>query len=292
MLRSMTGFGRASTDTKKGRYVIEVQSVNRRFLDASIFLPREYSSLEIEIRKIISKKLNRGQIIVRLNFYPSDESVVELLPDIKFLKKLKKEWETRASELKLSKEPIDISFLSQQLKIIPMNEKSGEIESDSSEIFKCLNIAIDKLTLMKEKEGAVLFKDILKRLKLIESCLSKIENEKKNATLDFEIKLKQRLSEFFEGAEKDERIVKEIALYADKVDITEELIRLNSHIKQFYLLGKMKEVNGRKMDFLIQEMVREVNTISSKSSSKEVSIFVVDIKSELEKIREQVQNIE
>jgi uncharacterized protein (TIGR00255 family) len=164
---------------------------------------------------------------------------------------------------------------------------------DFKEILKCLDAALDELIIMKEKEGDILLKDIKKRLKLIESLVLKIEGKSKTATEDFEKKLKERLESFLpKGGEVDERILKEIAIYADKVDITEEITRLKSHIEQFNLFCEKKEIIGRKMDFLLQEMTREINTVSSKSSTTQVSVHVVEIKSELEKIREQVQNIE
>jgi uncharacterized protein (TIGR00255 family) len=291
MLRSMTGFGRFSTETKKGTYLVELQSVNRRFLESTIYLPKEYLSLETDIRKIISKKIFRGQIVCRITFYPSEESAQDLLPDIKILKRLKKGWEGIAKELNVSEKSIDLNFLTQQMKGFYKVESTKELTLESKEILRCLEMALNELILMKEKEGEILSKDINKRLKMVEKQLLKIEIESKNAVKDYRVKLEERLAEFLKGNE-DERLLKEIAFYAEKIDITEEIVRLKSHIEQFFLLNEKKEVIGRKMDFLLQEMTREINTISSKSSSREISIYVVEIKSELEKIREQVQNIE
>ena len=291
MIRSMTGFGRASTETKKGSYAIEVQSVNRRFLEASVYVPKDFLSVETEIRKLVAKKISRGQVVVRLSFYPSEDNVQDLLPDIKLLKNLKKGWENIAKELQYKDCMVDLNFLSHQLKF-SSKEQMKEQASDIKEILKCLDAALDELIVMKEKEGDLLLKDIKKRLKLIENGVIKIEGKSKTACVDFEKKLKEKLEAFSKGSETDERILKEIAIYADRVDITEEITRLKSHLEQFNLFCEKKEEIGRKMDFLLQEMTREINTISSKTSCTQVSIYVVDVKSELEKIREQVQNIE
>lgn len=293
MIRSMTGFGRSSIETKKGSYVVEIQSVNRRFLEATVYVPKEYLCIETDIRKVLAKKISRGQIIVRLSFYPLEDSVQDLLPDIKLLKNLKKGWEDLSRDLGFKEHFIDINFLSHQLKLLPRSEKFKDLSSDFKEIMKCVDAATDELISMKEKEGELLLKDMKKRIKLIESLVLKIEGKSKTATADYEKKLKERLEGFApKGGEIDERVLKEIAIYADKIDITEEITRLKSHIEQFNLFCDKKEVIGRKMDFLLQEMTREINTISSKSSCTQVSIYVVDVKSELEKIREQVQNIE
>lgn len=291
MLRSMTGFSRASLKSKNGLFVIELNSVNRRFFESNIFLPKEFVSLEAEIRKELCKNINRGQLTFRLFFYPS-KSAIEVLPDSNVIKELKKNWEHLADDLKLDKKKIDLSFLARELKNFPSVEKFRDISSDKKIIFQILSQALDSLNNMKEKEGSTLSKDMKKRLKLIEKELSTIELLTKETPREYEEKLKERLSQFLsQNQVHDERVLKEVAIFAERVDISEEITRLKSHINQFYNLLKETEV-GRKLDFLLQEMSREANTISAKSLSKNISIHVVNIKSELEKIREQVQNIE
>lgn len=295
MFKSMTGYGSSSVDTKNGSYVVEIQSVNRRFLESTVYLPKEFSSLEMDIRKIISKKIFRGQVVCKLNFYPSEENILELLPNVSFLKKLKKGWEDIAKELKIKDPLIGVDFLSQQLqlKAFPKSELAENLLADTKEIMKCVDQALGKLISMKEQEGQSLAKDIKKRLKLVEGQVLKIEELSKDSCKGFEEKLKERLAAFLPNSDIDERILKEIALYADKVDITEEIVRLKSHFEQFNpLITKKEDAIGRKIDFLLQEMTREINTISAKVSFKQASIYIVDIKSELEKIREQAQNIE
>lgn len=286
----MTGFGRAQIDVKRGSFIIELQSINRKFLESSIFSPKEYSSLEIDLRKIISKRIFRGQITLRINFFPSEENIDQLLPSIKYLENLKKGWEKIAQKLKLDRGDIDLNFLVGQLKYT--KEENPDFENEKQAIFKCLEKAVDEIISMKNREGLNLFKDIKKRLKLMESDLLKIQKIGVVAFKKYESKLKEKLLEFLNQQLAEERIIRETAIYAEKVDITEEITRLNSHLKQFYFLMEKEETVGRKLDFLLQEMMREANTIASKSCDKDISTKIVDIKSELEKIREQVQNIE
>ena len=296
MFRSMTGFGSALIKTKSGRLEIEIGSVNRKHFECLLFLPREWLSLEILAKKEIGKHIFRGQVIVRSTFYPSAEALETRLPDVSLLKSLKAGWEKRAVALGFEKKSVNLSFLASQLKLVSKNSETAEMKNgrigsgiDKENFFKALNQALKKMLLMKEKEGVLLQKDIFGRLLKVQKMLVQIEKTAQNSTDKYAKKLKERLSKLkFE----DERVFKEIALFAEKVDITEELVRLESHLKQFAALKKEKEAIGRKMDFLLQEMGREVNTIASKAADTTISSAVVNIKGELEKIREQVQNIE
>jgi uncharacterized protein (TIGR00255 family) len=292
----MTSYGSSFLNTKKGMFTIEIQSVNRRFLESTVFLPKDFSGLEIDIKKAISKKVFRGQVTCRLIYSFSEEEVLDFLPNIPLLKNLQKKWEAVAFELNIDKKNIDINFLLDQVKLLPKINKVKDITEDKEVILKCLDNALLQFIDMKEKEGQSLEKDIEERLKKIEVLLVEIKDNSKDATKELEEKLNNRLADYLtEELKTDERILREIAIYAEKLDITEELIRLNSHIKQFFIIMKTTIYNdgiGRKLDFLLQEMGREINTIGSKASNKDISKVVVDIKSELEKIREQVQNIE
>lgn len=289
MFRSMTGFGSSSIKTKAGLLEIEIGSVNRKHFECMLFLPREWLSLEIEAKKAIGKKVSRGQVTLRANFYPSAEGLKEKLPQVELLKKLKEAWEEKALALGLSKKEIDLDFLASQLRVFPKYAQKEE-SIDQTVFFKALSQALKKLQAMKEKEGQLLEKDILARLLLVKKILVQIEKKAENSAEKYAEKLKKRLLKL--DLKEDERLLKEIALFAEKVDITEELVRLESHLKQFGALNQAKEPVGRKMDFLLQEMGREINTIASKASDSVISAAAVNIKSELEKIREQVQNIE
>lgn len=283
---SMTGFGRGVVDAPFGRLVVEMQSVNRKYFEVSFSLPREMSSFENELRKWISEKIHRGQVSVRVQLTASKEA---LLPDLQMLKNLKKGWDKIAKDLKL--DPITLPFL---VSMLPPNQKTDLIqEKDLPVIQKCVESAIKALLSMKQVEGKALVKDIEKRLVTLRKNLASIEKFAPEATSKMRQKLTEKMNALFlPGQEIDDRIVKEIAFYAEKVDISEEITRLKSHFAQFEECLKAQESIGRKLEFVIQEMGREVNTIGSKCSDANISYVVVEMKSEIEKIREQIQNIE
>jgi uncharacterized protein (TIGR00255 family) len=282
----MTGFGRAMVSNKNGRFEIELLSVNRKFLEFSIFLPKEFFSFEMDIRKMLSSQIFRGFVTFRLNFYPDIEEDSEFLKPLKILKK---SFDRIADKLKLKKEDVNLKFLMEYLKFIPKEEKKS-FEENKKTLLIGLKKALEKLIEMKKKEGEILLRDVKKRLKKVEETLVKIEKRAPTIPVKFESKLKEKLQRYLE--EDDERVLKEIAIFSEKVDVTEEIIRLKSHIEQFYRVLKAREVMGRKMDFIMQEMFREVNTITSKALDVFISKYCIVIKGELVKIKEQIQNVE
>lgn len=289
MFRSMTGFGRSTINVKRGNFNVEIQSVNRKYFESVVFLPKDYGSLEIELKKLIAQKVFRGQVTLRV-YFNSLHSVDDLLPDIKNLQSLKKAWEKIAIKLQLDPKKIDLNFLVGQMKLT--QKENSDFENEKKAILKCLDKALNDMISMKIKEGDELLKDIQGRLKSIEKSLDKIQKIGAVGLKNYEKKIREKLLVILKQNMSEERIVQETALYAEKVDITEEIVRLKSHIKQFFSNIKSEEIIGRKLDFLIQEMMREANTISSKSADKDLSALIVDIKSQLEKTREQIQNIE
>ncbi|MFA5249974.1 MAG: YicC/YloC family endoribonuclease [Parachlamydiales bacterium] len=286
----MTGFGRASLKTKAGLLEIEIGSVNRKHFECQLFLPREWLALEIEAKKEISQWLFRGHVTLRAVFSPSEGGLSENLPAVVFLKNLKKEWEKRAEALGFDKKTVDLAFLASQTRAFSKASDLIIKKKLKEAFFQVLKKALASLMQMKEKEGRLLQKDIWQRLALVRRELLEIEAKAENSTEKYAEKLKAKLAQL--GLENEERLLKEIALFAERVDITEELVRLESHLRQFEGLEKIKEPVGRKMDFLLQEMGREVNTIASKAMDVQISSAVINLKSELEKIREQVQNLE
>jgi len=268
---SMTGFGRSAVAS----LVVEIQSVNRKQLEIQCSLPRQFLSFEPELRKLVSQHVSRGSVSVRVTVQGGKQAVAACVSD---LKALKKRWETVAVELGFSKQDISLPFLLEQIAL----EGPAPVQN-TKELTKALSLALSGLRTMQEKEGTALFRDITSRLKLIEKHLSHIETTFPTTIATLRQTLTQRLTELAQIA--DERLIREIPAYAEKLDITEELTRLRSHMSQF-----LTTTSGRKMEFLLQEMGREVNTIGSKAQS--FSSLIVDIKTELEKIREQVQNIE
>lgn len=292
MIASMTGFGRSKKDSPTGTVIVEIQSINRKYLEIFISMPKELNRFENEVRKLVGEHVLRGQISIRIHSLPNPESLQKVLPDVATLKTMKKGWEAIATSLGYEKGSIDLSFLIQHMP----SETRGSVASDADfePIAGCLVEALKFLNEMKLKEGAALSKDIQNRLGDLARLLKEIEKHSPDATAKMRKKLKERMEEIFQpGAELDERLMREVALFSERVDISEEITRLSSHFSQYKeLLGGKAKGTGRKMDFLVQEMGREINTIGSKSLDANIAHLVVEMKSELEKIREQIQNIE
>ncbi len=290
MLASMTGFGRAGLDAPFGRLVAEIQSVNRKYLEIFVSLPKEFGRFEYDTRTWVGEKISRGQISVRLHVIPSEGAVLQQLPDPKQLKALKRGWEKIAKTLGYDPAKIDLPFL---MLYSPIEQKSFAEDKDLPFIEKCVKEAMDGLCKMKVKEGKALAADVSKRLASLKKNLKEIESLAPEAADRMRKSLQGKMKELQESSELDERILRETLLFADRIDITEEITRLSSHFNQFLgMLNTKEKTIGRKMDFLIQEMGREINTIGSKSLDAKISYLVVEMKSELEKIREQIQNIE
>lgn len=290
-MMSMTGFGRSSIESLSGFFSVEVSSVNRKYLEIQFSLPREFVSFEPVLRKKVQEKVGRGQIHVRVTLLRANGLTVAVPPQ-EALAALKKEWEARAAALSLSPKEVTLSFLANRL----AEQKEDTFAVDEmtlSQLQLCLERALDNLAEMKRKEGEALGKDLEMRLSNIEKELQRVEHGAPLSTQKMRQKLKSRIEEVLGVSSEalDERLLREVALFAEKVDISEEIARLKSHLHQSRLLRDAHSV-GRKFEFLLQEIGREINTIGSKALDAEVSHAVVSMKSELEKAREQVQNVE
>lgn len=288
----MTGFGRQELDASFGKIITEIQSVNRKYLEIYVSLPKEFGRFENDLRKVVGERVQRGVVSLRIHVIPSRESIQTLLPDLAILTDMKKGWTKLASNLGFEKECVDFPFLVQH--IAEMGPLKFAREGDFVPLKKCVEDALDSLDAMKSKEGVLLGKDIAQRLLSMTKAIDAIEGVAPETVSRMREKLQLRLEELFKpGVELDERLLREVAIFAERVDITEEITRFRSHISQFSeLLKKKTEGSGRKMDFLSQEMGREINTIGAKSMEARLSHLVVEVKSELEKVREQLQNIE
>ena len=290
MLNSMTGFGRAVIDAPFGRLTVEIQSINRKYLEVLVFLPKEFSRFEHEVRKWVGEAVSRGGVSVRVFLIPSSRVIEGLLPDVVLLKELKKAWEKIAREIGGDPKGIDLPFIMQYF---PM-QSTQDVASDEdlTSLHHCMTEAIKALIAMKQTEGKTLAQDMAGRIKELERTIDEVEKHAPDTTKKMRQKLLEKMEELLKaGPEVEERLLREVAVFAERVDVTEEVTRFRSHAAQFKILLKGGIV-GRKMDFLIQEMGREVNTIGSKSMEAKIAHLVVEMKSELEKIREQVQNIE
>ncbi len=294
MLISMTGFGRSTRETPFGRVTLEIQSVNRKHLEVFVSLPKELGRFELEFRKWVAEVISRGQVSVRLFLSPSDDTLTRMLPDSAVVKTMKEAWTKLAQSAGFDGEGITLPFLMQYLPSSPQNALAGEDDEILPVLKKSALEALEGALVMKRREGEALALDISGRLDALEQSVRQIEESSPDAVAKQRDKLRERMQEVLQpGVELDDRLLREIAIFAERIDIAEEITRFISHISQFRSVLQAKETRvGRKLEFLLQEMGREINTIGSKSADAKISHLVVNAKSELEKVREQIQNIE
>lgn len=291
MLRSMTAYGRGEATSSQGSVFIELQCLNRKYLEISISLPKEFSSFEMDLRKWVESRASRGKISVKVNARFDNGSPLTILPNLPLARELYSALQKVAKELKISEE-IKLKNLLQvpellQYQIEPQEEHIwGRVLEEAC--FKALDAA-DEMRLL---EGKAIEDDFINRLQLMASEFEKIEQHAPLVKDKYREKLNNALVEMQEGAEFEDRILREIALFAEKSDVSEEITRFKSHLQQFAQKMKGEGTKGKTLEFILQEMGREINTIGSKAQDIAISHAVVFVKSELERIREQVQNVE
>ena len=291
MIKSMTGYGKANISENLREYQVEIKSVNHRYLDVSIKMPRNLSYLEEEMKKNVSEKLNRGKVDVFVTFNNNSLEGREIKINTEIARMYIKELKNLAdSEGIISDIPVtEISKLPDVLNI-QINQDDETIKSELIEVTKQ---AVNNLVEMRKIEGEKIAQDLQERINDIEEKVKKISSLSTGLIDEYVVKLKMRIKELLEDQQIDEaRLAQEVVIYADKCSIQEEVTRLNSHIYQFRELLQSNESVGKKLDFMIQEMNRETNTIGSKANNLEITNEVINIKTQLENIREQVQNIE
>jgi uncharacterized protein (TIGR00255 family) len=292
MLKSMTGFGRAEGDTSLGKVIVETRSVNHRYCDINLKLPKRLVLFENRIKEIIRSQVSRGRIDVALRLDSLGEERVQLSVDLNLAGQYYRVLQDLKEKLRL-KDEITLALLAGAKDLITAKEESGDVEPYWKEILPILKLSLKNMDDMKQLEGDSLKKDLQQRLELITQQMQMIKQQFPSRLRSYLTRLHERLRSLLEGMELDpSRFQQEIAFLTERADITEEIVRAESHLAQFSTFLEANEPVGRKMDFLLQEIHREANTVSSKANDVEVSQRVVEIKSELEKIREQVQNIE
>ncbi len=290
-IKSMTGFGAASAHTEGVRISVELSSVNRKQLDVVFRLPPALAALESRVQKIIQKQVSRGRISGTAQLEAVNGNVMIQIDQQRAEATVAKLRRT-AKKLKL---PDDLS--ASMLLQIPGLLKTQSVEQSAEEIFqpleKALIAALKKLNAMRVREGKALETDFLNRLKLLEVMLDKINARAPEISSNVRKKLFQGLENAgLKNVAQDERVIREIALFGEKSDIAEEITRIRSHIAQFKTMLRDKDPSGRSLDFLAQEFFREINTIGSKANDLKITEQVVAFKTELERIREQIQNVE
>ena len=290
----MTAYGRAFLDHDIGRFVVEIQTVNRKYLDIKVSLPGELLRFDLDIRKWVKKMIFRGHVLINITACFESFSPVRVEPNLKYAKELKGAWNKIAEELNVSTENFDLNLLVRDGNLFSHIDEISDEEGVRQALYTCVNNALEECLEVKNKEGKLLLEDITMRLSLLKDRIEDVKSNSKDIVEKNRGRLKAQLEEVLPGCvENEERVLREVAIFADRVDICEEIVRFNAHLQRFHdMLQEKHFAIGKKLDFLVQEMGREANTIASKSLDAKVSQFVVEIKSELEKIREQVQNIE
>ena len=290
MIRSMTGFGAADSEDENFRVTVEIRAVNQRFLDLTFRMPRGFFHYEEEMTRRIKEKLTRGKVEISINFQDFRENAAALRVDMPLVKAYYNALNEISNALNLPK-----TESATQIAAYPGALIADEASLDGVEniLYKALSDALESLDSMRLREGGRIEKDFLIRVDELQKMVNSAQELEKIVVDAHRERLKSTVKEILGDIPYDEgRLLQEVAIYADKVNYTEEIVRLKSHIHQFKNLLETNEPCGRKLDFLIQEMNREANTIGSKGNNKEVSRLVVDMKAEIEKLREQAQNIE
>lgn len=292
MLKSMTGFGRGEGETTLGKVFVETRSVNHRYCDINIKLPKRLTPFESRIKEIIRAQVSRGRIDIFLKVDSLGEENVQLSVDLHLAEKYYQALQSLNERLHL-KDKITLELMAGAKDVITAKEEIGDLEPIWQEVLPILKRSFQDLDNMKRSEGDTLAKDLHERLERIAQQLEEIKHLFPSRLEAYQNRLHERVRCLLGGIDVDpSRFQQEVALLAERTDITEEIVRAGSHLSQFLTLLKVEEPVGRKMDFLLQEIHREINTVSAKANDAWISQRVVEIKAELEKIREQVQNIE
>ncbi len=292
MIRSMTGFGRGIFQNDALNVTVEIKSVNHRYFEFSARMPRAYQFLEEKLKAYCQKNISRGKIEVSVLVEELSEGTTEVVINhtyagayINALKELSKTYKIRND--------VKVSTLAGNSEIFKLRKNALPDEVAEEAVISALDEAINAFVEMRKAEGERLRADILSRAEYILSKVALVEKQNPETVKQYRERLEAKIRELIDNAQVDEqRLLTETAIFADKVAVDEETVRLRSHIKQLKELLDGDETVGKKLDFIVQEMNRETNTIGSKAQDVEIAHIVVDIKAEIEKIREQIQNIE
>ncbi len=289
---SMTGFGRAVVENEQYRISLEIKSLNHRYCDVNIRLPYQLNAFEEVVRQVIRSHCQRGRFEVYIQFDDLETGNFVIAPNFALLDQYVKVHEAICERYSLKAQVRAISLLNLKDALTVENAAVDETLLTTT-LNRALNSALDDLLAMRRSEGQKLFDDITAQLATMEAAVQQLSLRAPQISKDYHAALLRRLQEMLANEDIDRaRLLTEAAVFADKTSISEELVRLAAHFDQFKAMMNDRAAKGRRMDFLIQEMNREVNTIGSKSPDVDISQYVVLLKSQLEKIREQVQNVE
>jgi uncharacterized protein (TIGR00255 family) len=292
-MKSMTGYGRGEASRNGAKLTVEISTVNRKQAELSLYLPRELDALESRARDEINSRISRGRIVARVGLSAAQGNGSRVKLDADLAKQYAREYRKLAKGLKL-RDDLGIDTILRAPGVLQQSDEALDADALWPALRKAARAALGDLLAMRTREGAHLKKDLQQRIGTMQKAVKKISKQVPSTVKRHRELLHERLAAagLELGKGDDERLLKEVAMFADRIDITEELTRLESHFGQFADCVKAKGPVGRTLDFLSQEMNREINTIGSKANDAAISRLVVTLKSELEKFREQVQNVE
>lgn len=289
-MKSMTGFGRAKYEESLREYSVEIKSVNHKYNDVSVKLPRSLSYLEEKVKKEISNYISRGKVDVFISFTNNSDKGKNVRINTEIAKLYIDQLQNLCDETNIQNN-INIMDISKMPDVLTIENVEDE-ELIWNELSKALNIALNSFMEMRQAEGQKIGEDLKRRIEKVSIKIDEICTYSTRLVEEYVVKLENRIKEILKTDIDEARLAQEVVIYADKCSVEEEITRLKSHINQFLKLLDTSEAIGKKLDFLLQEMNRETNTIGSKANCLEITNLVVDVKTELENIREQVQNIE
>ena len=292
MIRSMTGFGRGQEIVDGWSIVVEIKSVNHRYFEYASRLPRGYAFLDDKLKTLLQQRISRGKVDVYVQIQALESAGSEVMVDhglaesyLKALRELAERYEVR--------EDVSATALSRYPDVLTVRQAQVDEEAVWSAVQQVAELALERFVAMRELEGARMRADVLSRAETIRKAVAVVEARSPETVREHMEKVEARIRDLLAGVPVDEaRLLNEAAIFADKVAVAEETVRLCSHLDQLEQMLDGGEAIGRKLDFLVQEINRETNTIGSKCSDLSLTRIVVDIKAEIEKIREQIQNIE
>lgn len=291
-MRSMTGYGRAEWKRGGRSLTVDVRSVNQRFLEVRFSMPREYLPWENELRALVQRHVARGKVDVAVGTGGNGEGRFAVEANVELARAYVDGWRQLQKALKLPG-TIDIGLIQARSELVRIVERRGDPGEEIPVVRATVERALRAFNRDREREGQALCRDMLGRIERLERLRRRIETIARSLKARTAARLRQRIAALLEGRElKEERLMQEVAFLAERSDVTEELVRLDSHLEQLGRLLRAREPAGKKLEFLLQEVHREFNTIASKSSDLEITQHSVEARGEIEKLREQAQNVE
>lgn len=292
MIKSMTGYGRQKGENERREVQVEIKSVNHRYLDLNVKVPRIYSFLEEPIKTAVSAAVARGKVDIYLSITAKEGGDVKVSPNLalagEYLRALEQVRDTYSL-----KDDISVMELARMPDLLTVAREEPDAEEVKAQVLEVLGRALEEYNAMRRTEGERLCEDIARRGQEIGKMVDQVEQRSPQSVEEYRQKIAQRMTEILGDSDiAEQRILAEAALFADKVSVTEEVVRLRSHLSQLQKMVQGDAPVGRKLDFLVQELNREANTIGSKANDYELAQIVIEIKAEIEKIREQIQNLE